>query len=390
MQPRLRYLPISVFSIILGLAGYTIATQRVFAGQGWSEGLPTAFLFACHRRLRLPAGAVCGQDCPPSRCRGGRVPSPRHDQLLPDALDLAAAAQHRLPGRRTRPRRSTSGRSARPSTSCSRSWCSRSGSATRTSRSRTSARPGSSRWWAISSCRWWAWSTRRRTSPGCSSPSVSCSPSCLLVIFMYRMVFHQPLTTGTCRRCSSSSRRPPWAAVAYVKLTGSYDSFARILYFLAVFFAVFLIVHVQDVRAHPLLPLVVGLYTFPHGGAHHRDLPHRQGDGLCASTQDAAPCCGSALSVLVAGLLVRTLVAVGRREICIFFFFLCLPTRPPRARRRPPTRPRPWRSRRTRGGGGAVDGGDGCGSAPARAGHRRDDEAAGRVRGGSDAAEEAP
>ncbi|MDI9598897.1 MAG: hypothetical protein QM323_05275, partial [Acidobacteriota bacterium] len=36
MQPRLRFLPISIFSVILGLSGYSIASQRVFAGQGWS------------------------------------------------------------------------------------------------------------------------------------------------------------------------------------------------------------------------------------------------------------------------------------------------------------------------------------------------------------------
>ncbi|HSL95142.1 MAG TPA: C4-dicarboxylate ABC transporter, partial [Thermoleophilia bacterium] len=46
MPVRLRYLPISVFSIVLGLSGYAIATQRVFAGLGWGETWPTALLVA--------------------------------------------------------------------------------------------------------------------------------------------------------------------------------------------------------------------------------------------------------------------------------------------------------------------------------------------------------
>ena len=45
MQPRLRFLPISVFSIVLGLSGYTIATQRVFGGWAWGQGFPSAVLY---------------------------------------------------------------------------------------------------------------------------------------------------------------------------------------------------------------------------------------------------------------------------------------------------------------------------------------------------------
>ena len=46
MPARLRYLPISVFSLVLGLSGYTIATQRVFSGLGWGETWPTVLLVA--------------------------------------------------------------------------------------------------------------------------------------------------------------------------------------------------------------------------------------------------------------------------------------------------------------------------------------------------------
>jgi tellurite resistance protein len=314
MQPRLRYLPISVFSIILGLAGYTIATQRVFAGQDWSEGLPNAFLFTatavCVFLLVLYAVKTV-------RHRDAVVAEFRHPVMISFfptlSISLLLLSIGYLDVNET----------------------------------------ASFYLWAVGAAvnftftlvvlSIWIRHTHfeiAHFSPAWFIPvvgnllvpvvGVEHAPAdlswlffavgivfavVLLVIFMYRMVFHQPLHDRHLPTLFILIAPPAVAAVAYVKLTGSYDSFARILYFLAVFFAVFLIVHVR-MFARIQFYLSWWAYTFPLAALTIATFLIGK-ETASAFYKDAATVLWVGLSVLVAGLLVRTLVAVARREICV-------------------------------------------------------------------------
>jgi tellurite resistance protein len=137
----------------------------------------------------------------------------------------------------------------------------------------------------------------------------------LLVIFVYRMVFHQPLHDRHLPTLFIIIAPPAVAAVAYVKLTGSFDSFARIMYFLAVFFAVFLIAHLR-LFARIRFYISWWAYTFPMAALTIATflVGKETGSDFYA---DAATVLWAAVSVLVAGLVARTLLAVGRNEICV-------------------------------------------------------------------------
>ncbi len=137
----------------------------------------------------------------------------------------------------------------------------------------------------------------------------------LLVIFVYRMVFHQPLHDRHLPTLFIVIAPPAVAAIAYVKLTGSFDSFARVMYFLAVFFAVFLIAHVR-LFARIRFYLSWWAYTFPMAALTIATFMVGK-ETASAFYTDAATVLWAGVSVLVAGLLVRTLIAVGRHEICV-------------------------------------------------------------------------
>jgi tellurite resistance protein len=137
----------------------------------------------------------------------------------------------------------------------------------------------------------------------------------LLVIFFYRMVFHQPLHDRHLPTLFILIAPPAVAAISYVKLTGSFDSFARILYFLAVFFALFLLVQVRMfARIHFYLSWWA--YTFPMAALTIATFLVGK-ETSTALYKGAATVLWVGLSVLVAGLVVRTLAAVGRHEICV-------------------------------------------------------------------------
>ncbi|RPI30721.1 MAG: C4-dicarboxylate ABC transporter [Actinomycetota bacterium] len=314
MPARLRYLPISVFSIILGLSGYAIATQRVFAGLGWGETWPTTLLVATSAvyvlLLALYAAKVL-------RYRDAVTAEFRHPVMISffpalsisllllsiGYLDVAETLSFYL-------------------------WV---------------AGAALNLLFTIVVLSIWIRHTNfeiNHFSPAWFIPvvgnlivpvvGVEHAPAdvswlffavgivfavVLLVIFVYRMVFHQPLHDRHLPTLFIIIAPPAVAAVAYVKLTGSFDSFARIMYFLAVFFAVFLIAHLR-LFARIRFYISWWAYTFPMAALTIATflVGKETGSDFYA---DAATVLWAAVSVLVAGLVARTLLAVGRNEICV-------------------------------------------------------------------------
>jgi tellurite resistance protein len=314
MHARLRYLPISVFSIILGLSGYAIATQRVFGGQGWGEGLPNAFLYAATavyvfllvlyaiKALRY-GDAVASEFRHPVMISFFPTLSISLLLLSIGYVDVNETVSFYL-------------------------WV---------------VGAAANLVFTLVVLSIWIRHTHfeiAHFSPAWFIPVVGnllvpvvgmehapadvswlffavglVFAGVLLVIFMYRMVFHQPLHDRHLPTLFIVIAPPAVAAIAYVKLTGSFDSFARILYFLAVFFAAFLVIHVRMfVRIRFYLSWWA--YMFPMAALTIATFLVGKETGT-SFYGDAATVLWVGLSVLVAGLLVRTLVAAARGEICV-------------------------------------------------------------------------
>lgn len=314
MHARLRYLPISVFSIVLGLSGYAIATQRVFGGLGWGESVPTAFLIGTTvvyviLLVLYAIKALAYRDAVAAEFRHPVMisffPAITISLLLLSIgyMEIAESLSFYL--------------------------------------------------WAVGAAlnlvfsivvlSIWIRHTHfeiAHFSPAWFIPvvgnlivpvvGVEHAPAdvswlffamgivfamVLLVIFFYRMVFHQPLHDRHLPTLFILIAPPAVGAIAWVKLTGSFDSFARILYFLAVFFAIFLVAHV-GMFARIRFYLSWWAYTFPLAALAIATFLVGK-ETTTAFYRDTATVLWAIVSVLVAGLLVRTLMAVGRREICV-------------------------------------------------------------------------
>jgi tellurite resistance protein len=314
MQPRLRFLPISVFSIILGLSGYTIATQRVFGGLDWRDGFPIALLAVVSA---LYVGLLVLYAAKALRHGDAVAAEFRHPVMISFFPTLSISLLLLAVGY------------AEVSETVSLVL------------------------WAIGAAANFVftlvvlsiWIRHTHFEIAHFSPAwfipvvgnllvpvvgVQHAPAdiswlffavglvfavVLLVVFVYRMVFHQPLHDRHLPTLFILIAPPAVVAIAYVKLTGSFDSFARILYFLAVFFAVFLAVHVR-MFARIRFYLSWWAYTFPLAALTIATFLVGNETGT-AFYRDAATVLWAGLSVLVAGLVVRTVVAAARHEICV-------------------------------------------------------------------------
>jgi tellurite resistance protein len=314
MQPRLRFLPISVFSIILGLSGYAIATQRVFGGQGWGEVFPTALLAAV---TALYAGLLVLYAAKALRHGDAVAAEFRHPVMISFFPTLSISLLLLAIGY------------AEVSETVSLVLWTIGAAANLV--------------FTLVVLSIWIRHTHFEIvhfSPAWFIPvvgnllvpvvGVQYAPAdvswlffavglvfavVLLVVFIYRMFFHQPLHDRHLPTLFILIAPPAVAAVAYVKLTGSFDSFARILYFLAVFFALFLIVQVR-MFARIRFYLSWWAYTFPMAALTIATFLVGK-ETASAFYTDAATVLWVGLSVLVAGLVARTVVAVGRHEICV-------------------------------------------------------------------------
>jgi len=137
----------------------------------------------------------------------------------------------------------------------------------------------------------------------------------LMTIVLYRLFFHEPLPARLAPTLFILLAPPSVGFIAYIGLTSSLDAFARILYYTALFLALLL---ASNALRFLRLPFFISAwaYSFPLAALTLATLimstrlpgPVFQllGFGLLAL-----------LSLVVAMLALRTLVAIRRHEICV-------------------------------------------------------------------------
>jgi tellurite resistance protein len=137
----------------------------------------------------------------------------------------------------------------------------------------------------------------------------------LLTIFLYRLIFHQPLPQNLIPTLFIVIAPPAVGTVAYVKLAGTFDSFARLMYFFAVFLFLLLLVHLTVFRR---LRFFVSwwAYSFPLAALTLATnlVWQRTGEQVYKL---AAGALWIGLTALVTLLVVRTVVALAHNEICV-------------------------------------------------------------------------
>lgn len=137
----------------------------------------------------------------------------------------------------------------------------------------------------------------------------------LFTIIVYRMIFHHPLPDRLLPTLFILIAPPAAGFLAYLRLTGSLDSFARVLYYSALFLTLWLLIQAPRFLRLPFY-LSWWAYSFPLAA-------------MTVATLSMAELSGAGwlrwLSYLLLGLLiglvgwlaVRTVLAVRRGEVCV-------------------------------------------------------------------------
>jgi len=137
----------------------------------------------------------------------------------------------------------------------------------------------------------------------------------LFTILMYRLLFHSPLQERILPTLFIVIAPPAVGAISYFKLTGAFDSFARVLYFFAAFLLLLLVVHAAGfVRVKFFLSWWAYLFPIAALIIATTLLAKQTGSGFYEAVATAL---WAALTILMFIVAVRTLVAVRRREICV-------------------------------------------------------------------------
>ncbi|MGA8056376.1 MAG: SLAC1 anion channel family protein [Burkholderiales bacterium] len=137
----------------------------------------------------------------------------------------------------------------------------------------------------------------------------------LLTIVMYRLFFHAPLPERLLPTLFILVAPPAVGFIAYFALTGTVDSFARILYYTALAFTLLLESNaLRFLKARFFLS--AWAYSFPLAAVTIATLlmAHRVGG---AGFEWIALALLAVLTVVVVLLLLRTVLAISRREICV-------------------------------------------------------------------------
>ncbi|MGE5514499.1 MAG: SLAC1 anion channel family protein [Bacteroidota bacterium] len=136
----------------------------------------------------------------------------------------------------------------------------------------------------------------------------------LLTIVVYRLIFHPPLPGKMVPTLFILLAPPSASFLSWVALTGGVDAFARILYFVAVFFFLLLLIQVPKF-AKVGFAISWWAYSFPMAAFTIATLVMGERTANPVYTQAGQGLYG-VLAVLMAGLVGRTLLAVARHEIC--------------------------------------------------------------------------
>jgi tellurite resistance protein len=137
----------------------------------------------------------------------------------------------------------------------------------------------------------------------------------LFTIIIYRMIFHNPLADKLLPTLFILIAPPAVGFIAYVKLIGDIDSFARILYYAALFLTLLLFMQLPRFVRLPFF-LSWWAYSFPLAAItiatvvmyRHTNIMFFKGLGLLLMLL---------LCLVIAGLVVRTAIAIYRRQICV-------------------------------------------------------------------------
>jgi tellurite resistance protein len=137
----------------------------------------------------------------------------------------------------------------------------------------------------------------------------------LLAIIFNRVIFHGSLPERLMPTLFILIAPPAVGFLSYLRLTGEVDTFARILYYAALFFTILLI---GQLRWFTRLRFYLSwwAYSFPLAAITTATLAmfKHTGDPMFLRLSSILL---AITTVVIAGLFVRTLVAVVRREICV-------------------------------------------------------------------------
>lgn len=137
----------------------------------------------------------------------------------------------------------------------------------------------------------------------------------LFTIIIYRMIFHHPLPDKLLPTLFILIAPPAIGFVSYIKLNGDLDGFARILYFIALFLVVLLFMQLPRFLRLPFY-LSWWAYSFPLAAMTVATLTMYKLTNVELYHWLAWLFLGI-VTVVVAYLLVRTLIAIANRKICL-------------------------------------------------------------------------
>jgi len=137
----------------------------------------------------------------------------------------------------------------------------------------------------------------------------------LLTIILYRVIFHASLPERLMPTLFILIAPPAVGFISYVKLTGGVDAFAHVLYHSALFFTLLLFTQVRRF-ANLKFFLSWWAYSFPLAAITIASLVMFQHTGGTLFLRLSGILLGIA-TVVIAGLLARTALAIKRQEICV-------------------------------------------------------------------------
>ncbi len=137
----------------------------------------------------------------------------------------------------------------------------------------------------------------------------------LLTIILYRVIFHASMPERLMPTLFILIAPPAVGLISYVKLTGEVDAFAQILYHSALFFTLLLFTQIRHF-ANLKFFLSWWAYSFPLAAITIASLVMFEHNGNMLFLRLSGILLGIT-TVVIAGLLVRTALAVKRQEICV-------------------------------------------------------------------------
>lgn len=137
----------------------------------------------------------------------------------------------------------------------------------------------------------------------------------LFTIIVYRMIFHHPLPDKLLPTLFILIAPPAVGFIAYVKLTGNIDAFAHVLYYSAMFLTLLLFMQLPRFLRLPFF-LSWWAYSFPLAAITVATLIMYRHTGVGFFGGLAALLLG-VLSLIIIGLVMRTGIAINRQQICL-------------------------------------------------------------------------